>query len=267
MKGVRELFRVDGRVAIVTGGAGHLGGAFCEALAELGASIVVVDRELESCTRRTEELTSSTGARTLALGADLGRDDTPSEIVRETLRAFGRIDILINNAAFTGVSKLDAYAVPFREQSVEAWDAAMRVNLTAVFALVRASEAALAASGRGCVINVASIYGLVGPDMSLYEGTPMGNPAAYAASKGGLVQLTRYLATVLAPNVRVNCLSPGGILRGQPRSFVEKYCARTPLGRMGEEEDFKGALAFLASDASAYMTGHNLVVDGGWTSW
>ena len=267
MKTIHDLFRMQGQVAIVTGGAGHLGGAFCEALGELGASIVVVDREREACERRCQEITTSTGARAHAVAADLAERDAPATIVDETLHEFGRIDILVNNAAFTGASKLDAYAVPFSKQSVEAWDAALRVNITAVFGLVRAAEKPLRASGAGSIVNVASIYGLVGPDMGLYEGTPMGNPAAYAASKGGLVQLTRYLSTVLAPDVRVNCLSPGGIRRGQPVTFVQKYCARTPLGRMGTEEDFKAALAFLASPASTYVTGHNLVVDGGWTAW
>lgn len=267
MKTVTELLRMDGRVAIVTGGAGHLGGAFCEALGELGASVVVVDRDTEPCARRCEEITSTTGARTHAIAVDLAHADAPLRITEETLRVFGRLDVLVNNAAFTGASGLGGYAVPFQEQSIEAWNAAMNVNLTAAFGLVQAAEKPLRASGRGSVVNVASIYGVVGPNMSLYEGTPMGNPAAYAASKGGLIQLTRYLSTVLAPDVRVNCLSPGGILRGQPETFVERYRARTPLARMGNEEDFKAAVAYLASDAAAYMTGQNLVIDGGWTAW
>ena len=125
----------------------------------------------------------------------------------------------------------------------------------------------MGAAGRGAIINIGSIYGTVGPDFSLYEGTSMANPAAYGASKGGLAQLTRYLATALAPLVRVNTISPGGIARGQPASFVERYRSRTPLGRMGAEEDLKGAVAFLASDAAAYVTGQNLLVDGGWSAW
>ena len=114
---------------------------------------------------------------------------------------------------------------------------------------------------------MASIYGLVGPDLRLYEGTAMGNPAAYAASKAGIVQFTRWLATTLAPSVRANAITPGGIERGQAQSFHERYCQRTPLGRMATEDDFRGAIAYLASDASSYMTGQNLVIDGGWTAW
>ena len=126
---------------------------------------------------------------------------------------------------------------------------------------------ALRASGHGSIIHISSLYGVVGPDMRLYEDTAMGNPAAYGASKGGLIQLNRWLSTVLAPEIRVNAISPGGLWRGQPEAFVGRYVARTPLGRMGTEEDFKGAAAFLASDASAYITGQNLVVDGGFTAW
>ena len=141
------------------------------------------------------------------------------------------------------------------------------MNLTAPFVLVQACAGALAASGQGSVINISSIYGVVGPDMSLYTGTSMANPASYGASKGGLIQLTRWMATVMAPDVRVNAISPGGVWRGQPEAFHSRYVARTPLGRMANEEDLKGAAAFLSSDLSAYVTGHNLIVDGGWTAW
>jgi NAD(P)-dependent dehydrogenase (short-subunit alcohol dehydrogenase family) len=143
----------------------------------------------------------------------------------------------------------------------------LEVNVTAPFILAQTCAEALSASGHGSVINILSIYGLVGPDFSLYEGTPLGNPAAYGASKGGLLQLTRYLATALAPAIRVNAITPGGVFRDQAQSFRKRYVDRTPLGRMATEEDFKGAVAYLASDLSKYVTGSNLVVDGGWTAW
>jgi NAD(P)-dependent dehydrogenase (short-subunit alcohol dehydrogenase family) len=143
----------------------------------------------------------------------------------------------------------------------------LEVNLTAVFDLCKGLAPLMRASGYGSIINIASIYAVNGPDYSLYEGLDMGNPAAYAASKGGLLQLTRWLSTTMAPEVRVNAVSPGGVLRGQPEEFVERYQARTPLGRMASEEDFKGVIAFLASNLSAYVTGQNIVVDGGWTIW
>lgn len=267
MRSVAELMRLDERVAIVTGGAGHLGLAAAEALAELGARVVIVDRDEAACQARAADVGGRFGVGTLAVATDLSRDEAGSDIVARTLAAFGRIDVVVNNAAFTGASGLPGYAVPFPQQSLEAWDAALRVNLTAPFLLVQAAREALASSGRGAVINIGSIYGIVAPNMGLYAGTVMGNPAAYGASKAGIAHLTRYLATVLAPHVRVNCVSPGGIERGQPEAFQERYRGLTPLGRMGREEDLKGAIAFLAGDAAAYVTGQELAVDGGWTAW
>jgi NAD(P)-dependent dehydrogenase (short-subunit alcohol dehydrogenase family) len=267
MKTVAQLLRLDGRVAVVTGGAGHLGLAIAEALVEAGARVVIVDRDQAACDARAQLLRESMGGEVLGLGTDLADAQAVSAIVRHTLDRTGALDILVNNAAFTGDSRLAGWAVPFEDQTLEAWDAALRTNLSAPFLLAREARQALAASGHGTIINVASIYGTLGPDFSLYEGTAMANPAAYGASKGGLIQLTRYLATVMAPRVRVNALSPGGIERGQPSAFQARYRARTPLGRLATEEDLKGAVAFLASDAAAYVTGQNLMVDGGWSAW
>ena len=148
-----------------------------------------------------------------------------------------------------------------------AWDNALRVNLTAAFVMAQEGRAALSASGYGSIVLFASTYGLVGPDMGLYADTDLANPVAYGVSKGGLIQLTRYLATVMAPGVRVNAIAPGGVSRGQPDAFRRRYETRTPLKRMAFEEDLKGAVAYLASDLSSYVTGHTLVVDGGWTAW
>lgn len=267
MKKVQELLRIDDRVAIITGGAGHLGLAFGEALAELGARVVVVDREASACEARVNDLRERFKTEGLPLAIDLAADDAGKRIVDATMAKYKRIDIVVNNAGFTGMSGLKNYVVPFAQQSLESWDLATRVNITAAFLLCQAAEEPLKQSGRGSIVNVSSIYGVVGPDMSLYEGTPMGNPAVYAATKAGLIQLTKYLSTVLAPKVRVNAITPGGIERGQLEVFQARYKAKTPLGRMGIEEDFKGAMALLASDAGAYITGQNLIVDGGWTAW
>jgi NAD(P)-dependent dehydrogenase (short-subunit alcohol dehydrogenase family) len=267
MKSVAELLRLDERVAVITGGAGYIGLAVAEALAEQGASIVVVDREPAPTRERAELIAQRFGVGTLPVALDLGAAQSGTQIVDETLRRFGRLDIVVNNAAFTGMSGLSGYAVPFAEQTLEAWDAALRVNLTAAFQLCHAAREPLALSGQGAILNVSSIYGNVGPNMTLYEGTAMGNPAAYAATKGGLIQLSRYLATLLAPSVRVNAISPGGIERGQPEAFQQRYQRLTPLRRMGREEDLKAIALLLVSDAGAYITGQNVLVDGGWTAW
>jgi NAD(P)-dependent dehydrogenase (short-subunit alcohol dehydrogenase family) len=258
-----DRLRLDGRVVLITGGAGHLGRALAAAFADLGALVAVVDREADA----TAAAATACGSACTPFAADLSVDGVAAALPARVHAALGGLDVLVNNAAFVGASDLEGWAVPFAEQSVATWRTALEVNLTAAFALTQAAAPLLATTGHGSVVNVASIYGVVGPDHRLYEGTPMGNPAAYAASKGGLVQLTRWLATTLAPAVRVNAVTPGGIERGQPAPFIERYVARTPLGRMATEDDLVGAVTWLAGDLAAYVTGHNLVVDGGWTAW
>lgn len=257
MRSFRELSDLAGRRALVAGGAGHVGRAAADVLRELGAAVAVCD-----AAERVDEVEAEA-----FVAADLADEADTRRAVREATAQLGGLDVVLHAAALVGTTERSGWNEPFAAQSVDAWDAALRVNLTSAFVLVHEARDVLAASGHGAVVLVSSIYGLVGPDPSLYEGTAMANPAAYAASKGGLVALMRHLATVLAPRVRVNAISPGGIERGQPERFQERYRARTPLGRMALEEDVKGAVAYLASDLSAYVTGHDLVVDGGWTAW
>jgi len=258
---------LNGRVALITGGAGHIGSVLCEALAELGASIVVLDSQGQSCTEVAARLHDQYGVETLPLMTDLSEEAQIRSVPELVLNRFQQLDILVNCAALAGTSGREGCAVPFATQSAATWRLVLEVNLIAPFLLTQIFAEALAASGDGSVINIGSIYGMVGPEMSLYENTKMGNPAAYAASKAGLLQLTRWLATVMAPRVRVNAVTLGGVWRGQSQSFSSRYVARTPLERMATEEDMKGAVAYLASDLSSYVTGHNLVVDGGWTTW
>jgi NAD(P)-dependent dehydrogenase (short-subunit alcohol dehydrogenase family) len=259
--------RLDGRVALITGGAGHIGRAIGEALAELGAAVAVLDVDAAGAAAVADGLTRDHGVPAVAISIDLADEDRVRAVPARIVELLGRLDILVNNAALVGTSELPGWAVPFRDQNAGTWRQALDINLTAPFVLTQASPDALVSSGHGSVINIGSIYGMSGPVMSLYRGTSLGNPAAYAASKGGLLQLTRWLATVLAPAVRANAITVGGVWRNQPSAFVESYSAHTPLARLASEEDLKGAAAYLASDLSAYVTGHNLVVDGGWTVW
>lgn len=267
MKLLRELMNLKGRVALITGGAGHIGFTMAEALAELGAQIVLLDVNKQQCDKKAEYIQQQYNVEILPLEIDIADEKKLRTVPAQVLKKFGRLDILVNCAALMAMSDLKGWAVCFEKQSSETWRKAMEINLTSVFVLTQSCREALLTSDYGSVINVGSIYGMVGPNMKLYEGTNMGNPAAYAASKGGLIQLTRYLATVLAPNIRVNAISPGGVFREHKDPFLSRYIERTPLRRMASEEDLKGAVAYLASDLSAYVTGHNLVVDGGWTVW
>ena len=185
----------------------------------------------------------------------------------DKIKPFGEVEILINNAAITSEFLQAGYAVEFFKQTDETFSKALEVNLVAPFSLSRDLFLNSNSSTRRNIVNIISTYGLVGPNLSIYEGTRMNNSAGYAASKGGLAQLTRYLATVLAPNVRVNGIAPGGILRNQPQRFVENYERLTPLARMNSEKEVVDAIDFISSDKASYITGQILAVDGGWTAW
>jgi NAD(P)-dependent dehydrogenase (short-subunit alcohol dehydrogenase family) len=267
MRTVKKLMDLSGRVVLITGGAGHLGRVMADALAELGASIAIVDRFEEDCLSTVEWLKVRHSVQALPFVVDLEDEAAVIALPCQVAEALGGLDILVNCAAFVGTSGLEGWNEPFERQSVDTWRRAMEVNLTAVFALTQAAAPLLKSKGHGSIINISSIYGVHGPDLSLYQGTGMNNPAAYAVSKGGLLQFTRWCATVLAPDIRVNAITPGGVFRGQDEKFVERYIEKTPLKRMAQEEDFKGVVSFLASDLSAYVTGQNIAVDGGWGVW
>jgi len=267
MRKLTELMDLNGRRALVTGGAGHIGLAAAQALVELGAYTTILDRHIDDCAERVNILSEIRADSAIGIECDLKDEIATRAAINKAADEMGGLDILVHCAAFVGTTDFPGWAVPFADQTIQAWDAAIQVNLTAAFVMVQEARNLLAASGHGSVILFGSTYGIVGPDFSLYEGSDMANPAGYGASKGGVIQLSRYLSTALAPNVRVNSISPGGVWRNQPESFHQRYVERTPLRRMAIEEDLKGAIAYLASDLSEYVTGHNLCVDGGWTAW
>ena len=264
---VAKLMNLKGRRALITGAAGYIGRVIAQTLAELGADLLLVDRPGTHYGTLVEEIERDWGVKVRTFDCDLELQGDRDRLVESIRQQEDGLDILINNASFAGEPGLQGWATDFDHQTVETWRRALEVSLTAAFDLSKGFAPLLKQSKGGSIINISSIYGSYGPDYRLYEGTSMGNPAAYGAAKGGLIQLTRWLATTLAPQVRANVLSPGGVFRNQPEVFVERYKTRTPLGRMATEDDFRGAIAFLASDLSLYVTGQNLAVDGGWGVW
>jgi NAD(P)-dependent dehydrogenase (short-subunit alcohol dehydrogenase family) len=267
MKSVHDLMNLSGRTALITGGAGKIGAAVSTSLAELGCKIILLDRPGVSFDEVEDALLKVSDTAVETIICDLENEDDRSEAIKHIKEKYTSLNILVNNAAFVGTSNLQGWVSAFDDQDIGVWRRALEVNLTAAFDLSKRCRMLMDCAVGASIVNIGSIYGMCGPDLTLYEGTEMGNPAAYAASKGGLIQLTRWLSTVLAPNIRVNCISPGGVWRNQPEKFVQRYIERTPLKRMAKEEDFKGVVAYLASDLSLYCTGQNIAIDGGWTAW
>jgi NAD(P)-dependent dehydrogenase (short-subunit alcohol dehydrogenase family) len=258
---------MSGRRVLITGGAGYLGQVMAETLAELGASIVLLDRPGAQFGSIQTDLMCHWKANCLCIECDLESEEERNSAIQEIKSDGKGLNCLINNAAFGGTTALEGWVTSFEEQSLATWRRALEVNLTAPFHFSQAFTPELRAAKGGNIINVTSIYGELGPDWRLYEGTEMGSPAAYGASKGGLAQLTRWLATTLAPEVRVNAISPGGVFRNQPKDFIQRYESRTPLQRMATEDDFRGVIAYLASDQSAFVSGQIISVDGAWGVW
>lgn len=264
-------FCIADRVFILTGGAGLLGRAYTPFLSSQGAHVVVADKNQSAA---AEVAASVQGARALAVETDVTRPDSTRALVEKTLAEFGRIDGLINNAAldpkFDAHTKQDSSGA-FETFPLEAWNQSLAVDLTGMFLCAQAVAPALLKNG-GAIVNVSSIYGMVAPDQSLYQrtgqSTPVFKPVTYSVTKSATLGFTRYLATYWGDkNIRVNTLTLGGVYNDHDEEFTTRYNARTPLGRMADKNDFCGALQFLLSDASRYMTGANLVVDGGWTAW
>jgi len=267
MNTIKELMNLKNRRALITGATGGLGRVIADTLAELGADLVLTDRQGSDIENLAKELIERWGINIQYRYCDIEDQTQRTEFINWVANSNEGINILINNAAFVGTSELQGWAVSFEDQTVDTWRRALEVNLTAVFDICQGLTTMLRAAEGASIINIASIYGEYGPDWSLYDGTKMSNPAAYGASKGGLIQFSRWLSTTIAPHVRVNTISPGGIFRNQPDIFVSRYEARTPLNRMATEDDFRGVVAYLASDLSKYMTGQILTVDGGWGVW
>ena len=257
-----NTFSLAGKKILVTGAAGHLGEEICDYLVRADARVLGVDMN-EAALLALERRTMNLPGELNTLVADLSEENERISLVERVSSLSPALDGAVFAAALVGTSKLPGWAVGFEDQSLTAWRAALEINLTAPFHLSQLLAPLLRQGSGPSIVTVGSIYGSSAPDWSLYEGLEMSNPAGYAASKGGLRQLTRWLASTLAPEIRVNSVAPGGIFRYQPETFVQRYVNKTPLNRMASEQDILGALAFLLSGASEYVTGQEIIVDGG----
>ncbi len=270
---VQAAFDLQGRVAIVTGGAGLLGREFSRALAESGARVAIADLDNEAAVQVAGEL-QHMGHETLGVGTDVTARGAINKLMEDVAEQLGSVNILVNCAALDPKFDLEHQHEnidSFEDMPLEVWNNALAVNLTGVFLCSQAAARFMVERENGVIINLCSTYGLVGPDQRIYEqpGQPKRyKPVHYSVTKAGVLGLTRYLATYYAgKGIRVNALTPGGVFSGHDEEFVRQYSARTILGRMARPDELNAALLFLASDASSYMTGANLVVDGGWTAW
>lgn len=263
---INNLFNMRNRWALVTGASGNLGTVISSTLASLGANLILVDQSKTGLINLKKKL-SKYKIRKIDIFCNLENEESRIELYKKIKDKKIKINCLVNNASMTGSSDGNGWNSEFQKQTLEMWRKGIEVNLTAVFHLTQLFMNDLKKSKGANIINIASIYGELGPDWSLYKGTNMNNPAAYSVSKGGLIQFTRWASTTMSPKVRVNAISPGGIKRNQPKSFIKKYISRTPLKRMATESDIIGAITFLATDMSAYVTGQIIKVDGGWSEW
>jgi 2-deoxy-D-gluconate 3-dehydrogenase len=263
---------LEGRVVVLTGAAGLLGRRHARTLVDAGASVALVDVDADGL--RVLERQLAAGSKARAIDADVTDANAVRTMVAQTLEAFGRLDVLVNNAAIDPKfdrGALGERAVGFEDFPLDAWNAAMAVNVTGMFLCAQAAARPMLSQGGGVVINVSSVYGMVGPDQRVYQEpgrAPLFKPVTYSVSKSAVYGLTKYLATYWAGrNIRVNALTLGGVEHEQDDGFIMRYSARVPMGRMARPDEYGGALVFLASDDSSYMTGSNLVVDGGLTAW
>lgn len=266
-----KLFSLENKVAVVTGALGLLGKNHCYALAEAGASVVVCDLNEKDCTNFAESL----GKNNLGVGVDIINNSSVKKLKTKVFEKFGKIDILINNAAINDKFENPVSAAEyskFENYPQDLWQNSLNTNITGTFLCSQILGTEMAKVGSGSIINIASTYGIVAPDQSLYKNESgeqiFYKTADYPVTKGAIISFTRFLAAYWGEKgVRVNSLSPGGVENNQEEFFIKKYSERTPLKRMAVPSDYKGAIVFLASDASSYMTGANLIIDGGWTIW
>lgn len=272
MSYLNTLFKLKDKVAVITGGTGFLGSIFTEGLSKCGVKTAILDLNQTDCEKKADKF-SNNFSESIEVSCNISLKEDIVQSLEYIIKRFNKIDILINCAATsttTPTTKIkEGMMAPFEEYNLGVWKEVLAVNLTGTFLCCQIFGKQMTKQKFGNIINIGSIYGVVAPDQRVYpDRTKMNTPAAYAVTKGGIVTLTKYLATYWAEkDIRVNCLSLGGVYNGQKNEFVKKYSNRVPMGRMAKIDEVIGALLFLASDASSYMTGQNLILDGGLTVW
>jgi NAD(P)-dependent dehydrogenase (short-subunit alcohol dehydrogenase family) len=269
-----KLFSLEGKTAVITGGSGILGRGFCKVLAEYGANVAIVDLKQSDVDRVASDISGSVQEnKLLPIQCDITDPKSLKKMLAQIIEKFGKINILHNNAGSKSENHRDFFE-KFEDYDYKVWQDIMRVNIDGMFLTTQLVGKHMVDHGQGgSIINTASIYGVVAPDQSIYKGSEylgveINTPAVYSTSKAAVIGFSKYLATYWAhDNIRVNILTPGGIESGQNETFKKNYSSRVPLGRMGMANELHGALLFLASDAASYVTGQNIIVDGGLTCW
>jgi len=262
---MENIFDINGKIAVVTGGAGLLGTQFAQVLKNFGATVILTDYDLDACRNRVKELDSK---NIIPMKLDVTSKSEWDSVLQKVFDDYKGIDILINGAAFTNKTKTDSFDNTFENTTLDSWNQMLNVNLTGSFLGCQAVSKFMKKKKSGSIINIASLYGIVSPNHKMYPGTGIVQPVAYTVSKHGVIGLTKYAATWLAEDgIRVNSITPGGIQDGHDDLFLERFAQLSPNGRMTKKEELNGALIYLASNASSSVVGQNIIVDGGWTSW
>lgn len=268
---ISRIFNLKGRTIILTGSAGLLGTEYAHILSEAGANLILVDIQETKNKKLEKILRQKYGTNPMAVSTDITNESQVHNLKKTIIAKYGRIDGLINNAFFNhAVKQSKTGPTPIESFPLEIWNKSMEINLTAVFLCCKEFGSDMAQKRNGVIVNISSIYGIVGADQRIYGKSGINSPISYASSKGAIVNMTRYLTAYWhGKNVRVNTLTLGGVQDDdyQTKDFIKNYSNKTILNRMAKKDDYIGAMLFLMSDASSYMTGSNVIVDGGWTAW
>ena len=263
---VKNIFDLTDKTVILTGAAGYLGGNYADGLSQSGANVVLADINYQGCKKLEHKIREKYDVDPLSVKLDLTQSKSINNLVSKITKKYSGIDVLINNAAYQGTPKIRTAG--FENLTLETWNQAISVNLTGIFLLSQQIGKIMKNQKFGNIINISSIYGIVGADQRIYGKSGQNSAVFYAATKGAVLNLTRYLASFWnRTGIRVNTFSPGGVENKQDKNFIKNYSKKTMIGRMARNDEYVGALIFLASDASSYMTGSNLIIDGGWTAW